>query len=69
MKEPFPSVECNPYSASSMFSLQCQVQAPAPVIPRLEILWFFSNDTVQVSVATLTLFLSIVNQNQTGTSG
>ena len=55
-----------------MFSLQCQVQAPAPVIPRLEILWFFtntSNYTVQVSVATLTSFLSIVNQNQTGTSG
>ena len=72
MKEPFPSVVCNPYSASSMFSLQCQVRAPAPVIPRLEILWFFTNtskDTVQVSAATLTSFRSIMNQNQTGTSG
>ena len=70
MKEPFPSVYCNPYSAGSMFSLQCQVRAPAPVIPRLEILWFFTNtsdDTVQISAATLTSFLSIVNQ--TGTSG
>ena len=53
-----------------MFSLQCQVQAPAPVIPRLEILWFFTNtsdDTVQISAATLTSFQSIVNQ--TGMSG
>ena len=70
MKEPFPSVECNPYSASSIFSLQCQVQAPAPVGPRLEILWFFINtrqDIVQISAATLTSFRSIVNQ--TGMSG
>ena len=70
LKEPFPSVQCNPYSASSMFSLQCQVQAPAPVIPRLEILWFFTNtsvDTVQISAATLTSFRSI--ENETGMSG
>ena len=70
LKEPFPSVECNPYSAGSMFSLQCQVQAPAPKGPRLEILWFFtstSDHTVQVSAATLTSFRSIVNQ--TGMSG
>ena len=53
-----------------MFSLQCQIQAPAPVGPRLEILWFFTNtsdDTVQISAATLTSFRSIVNQ--TGMSG
>ena len=70
LKEPFPSFQCNPYAAGSMFSLQCQVQAPAPVIPRLEILWFFTNTsdyTVQISAATLTSFLSIVNQ--TGMSG
>ena len=55
-----------------MFSLQCQVQAPTPVGPRPEILWFFTNtsdDTVQISVATLTSFHSIVNQYQIGTSG
>ena len=55
-----------------MFNLQCQVQAPVPVGPGLEILWFFTNtsiDTVQISAATLTSFRSIVNQNQTGTSG
>ena len=68
LKEPFPSVQCNPYADSS-FSLQCQVQAPAPVGPRLEILWFFtntSNDTVQISAATLTSFHSIVNQTGIG---
>ena len=72
LKEPFPSSQCNPYYAGSMFSLQCQVQAPAPVSPRLEILWFFTNtsdDTIQISAATLTSFHSIVNQNQTGKSG
>ena len=69
LKEPFPSVKCNPYSADSVFNLQCQVQAPVPVGPRLEILWFFTNtsiDTVQISAATLTSFRSI---DQTGTSG
>ena len=69
LKEPFSSFQCNPYAAGSMFSLQCQVQAPGPVIPRLEILWFFTNTsdyTVQISVATLTSFHSIVNQTRIG---
>ena len=69
LKEPFPYVQCNPYAAGSLFSLQCQVQALASVGPRLEILWFFTNtsdDTVQISAATLTSFRSIVNQTEMG---
>ena len=44
LKEP-PSAlfDCNPYSNSARLMLECQIQVPASVGSRVEILWFFRN--------------------------
>ena len=70
LMEPLSSVPCNPYdvSAGNMFELQCQVQAPATVASRLDLLWFFTNTsghTVQISSDTLSSLDTItVTQNE-----
>ena len=69
--EPLSSVACNPYSGGekSTFELQCQVQAPATVASRLDLLWFFTNTsghTVQISSDTFSSLDAIrVTQNET----
>ena len=69
--EPLSPVPCNPYGGDdgSMFELQCQVQAPATVASRLDLLWFFTNtsgDTVQISSDTFSSLDAIrVTQNET----
>ena len=69
--EPLLSVPCNPYGGGdeTTFELQCQVQAPATVASRLDLLWFFTNtieDTVQISSETFSSLDTIrVTQNET----
>ena len=69
--EPLSPVPCNPYGGDdgSMFELQCQVQAPATVASRLDLLWFFTNasgDTIKICSDTFSSLDRIrVTQNKT----
>ncbi len=72
MREPVSTVQCNPFSGASMFDLQCVVQAPVSVGPRLDIVWFFTNtggNTVPINMNTFPPLVSIASQNQTVMNG
>ncbi len=72
MREPVSTVQCNPFSGSSMFALQCVVQAPVSAGPRLDIVWFFTNttgNTVPINMNTFPPLLSIASQNRTVMNG
>ncbi len=72
MREPVSTVQCNPFSGSSMIALQCVVQAPVSAGPRLDIVWFFTNtggNTVPINMNTFPPLLSIASQNQTVMNG
>ncbi len=72
MREPVSTVQCNPFSAASIFALQCVVQAPVSAGPRLDIVWFFTNtggNTVPINMNTFLPLVSIASQNQTVMNG
>ncbi len=72
MREPVSSVQCNPFSGTSMFALQCVAQAPGSVGLRLGIVWFFTNtgeNTVPINRNTFPPHRSIASWYQTVMNG
>ena len=43
LKEPPPTIQCNPYSVEARLVLECQVQIPATVGSRAKVIWLFQD--------------------------